>query len=399
MITSSALRPRNSVTPTWTRPELVSMSLPTASGQTVTVETSKRIATAYRAANIITDGIGKMPLQALVKRGGKVQQMPADWQLRNIAYLIGVKPNRWMNPFIFKKTLGGWLVHHGNAYAWSPLVSTPELFILPADVTFPIFDKNGNLWFQTTFASGEKMFIPDAEMLHLMINSVDGITGKGVVAYARETLGRQQGAHQTMSSINARGMNASAVMQINGVIDEEARTKVKDEYTRAIGGSENAGGLAVIDLTVAQFTPITMKAIDMQFLETMAATDTDIANYYGVPLHMLNKGKQAYNSNDQKYLEYLGETLDPYLVQWEDEARTKWLPLSEQPYTEFKFVREALLRMSPVTRASMNEVLIRSAQRSPNETREKDDLSSYPGGEHYYMSSSIKEIGGENAIQ
>jgi HK97 family phage portal protein len=288
------------------------------------------------------------------------------------------------------------VLHWGNGYVWSPPVRDRELFILPADRTFPFLDDEGGLWFHTTFANGKKMFLPDSEVLHLLINSADGLNGRGIVTYARETLGLQQSAKDTMGDFYAKGLKASAVMQMAGELSGQARQKVKDEYAASIS---DAYGLAVIDAKVAAFTPVTMKAIDMQFLQLMGATDVDIANFYGMPLHMLNMGKQAYNSNDQKFLEYLSVTLDPYLVQWEDAGRDKWISLSEQPYTYLKFVREALLRTDPETRAKINEVQIRSGQRSPEEVREKDDYSTYPGADKFYISSNVMEVGGKDATQ
>jgi phage portal protein BeeE len=117
---------------------------------------------------------------------------------------------------------------------------------------------------------------------------------------------------------------------------------------------------------------------------------------------MINMGKQAYNSNDQKFDEYLTVTLDPYLVQGEQAGRTKWLPQEEQPYTYFKYERAALLRMSPESRAKYYQTQISSGQRTPDETRATDDYGSYAsmsqeGGDRFYMASNIQPIGGNNA--
>ncbi|MEK9655231.1 MAG: phage portal protein, partial [Halieaceae bacterium] len=64
---------------------------------------------------------------------------------------------------------------------------------------------------------------------------------------------------------------------------------------------------------------------DSDWLESISATDDDIALFFGMPGHMLNKGKEAYNSNEQKYQEFVSLTLDPFLVPWEEAARVRWL--------------------------------------------------------------------------
>jgi HK97 family phage portal protein len=151
--------------------------------------------------------------------------------------------------------------------------------------------------------------------------------------------------------------------------------------------------LAVFDNKVSKFETIQMKLTDAQFLEGIHANDIDVINFFGVPAYKLNMGKEAYNSNAQQDLDYLKSTLDPYLVQWEQAARLKWLTQAEQPNSYFKFIRESLLRTDAKTRAELHEIKIRSGQENPNEARESDDMSGYDLGEYFYMTSNYQKIG------
>ncbi|MGA2488790.1 MAG: phage portal protein, partial [Anaerolineales bacterium] len=212
--------------------------------------------------------------------------------------------------------------------------------------------------------------------------------GRGVIQYAKETIGRQIAAHKTQSKFYSQGLNPAGYLSVTGTLDEEGRKKIRDSYGEAMEGTSNAYKLAIFDQRVTHFETITMKPTDAQFLESIQATDHDISNFFGIPEYKLNSGKQSYQSNEQNNLDYLSTTLDPYLTQFEQAARIKWLSLAEQGNTYFKFVREALLRTDALTRAQMNEVLIRSGQRNPNEARDKDDMSAYKGGDEFYMSSN-----------
>jgi phage portal protein BeeE len=113
---------------------------------------------------------------------------------------------------------------------------------------------------------------------------------------------------------------------------------------------------------------------------------------------MLNRGKEAYNSNEQKYIEYLQGTLDAYLVPWEEAARIRWLSRVEQGNTYFRFVRESLLRMDSKARGESMAVRIKSGQMTPNEAREKDDLGAYEEGDRYYMEGNVMPIEKESQI-
>jgi HK97 family phage portal protein len=375
-----------------TLPDLVEAISPrSSSGEVVTPERSQSIASAYRCINILSDDIGKMPFQTFSKKEpGKIERIKPNAFIRNISYLLEVKPNRYMTPFIFKKTFIRWLLCWGHGYAWRPLGD--EIFILPSNVTFPMYDVDGNLWYQTTFKDGTIHYIPDWEMVHSVINSFDGVTGKSVIEYARESLGRQLSAQRTQGQFFNQGLNPAGIIWMNGSVDEDARTKVRRSYETAMSGIDNAYRLAVMDNKITKFEPITMKPADAQFLESIGATDSEIANFFGVPLYKLNSGKQSYQSNEQQNLDYLNTTIDPYLVQIEQAAALKWLQPYEQAYTYFRFNRDVILRTDAKTRAEYLKMKIESGQMSPNEAREIDDMSSYEGGDDHYMASNIASI-------
>ncbi len=371
----------------------------TAAGKIVSVETAKTLSTAYRCGNILSDDIARLPFQAFQKRDRSIVQVPPNPVERDIAYLIEIEPNRWMNPFVFKKTTMLWLLYYGNAFIWSPPGPHPELFILAADKTFPVFDQDGNIWFQTTFPNGtEPETLPGDEVLHLMINSADGLSGKSVLTYARETMGRQLGAHETQDLVYSQGLNPSAALYVAGDLQPEARERVKNAYLSAVQGSKGSGGVAVFDNTVTKFEAISMKPVDAQFLETTQATDAEIANFFGMPLHKINMGKQSYESNTQQQQDYIDTTLDPYLVQWEQAARLKWLPVEAQASTYFRFIREALLRMNAKERATYLKDKILSGQMCPNEARQIDDLSAYEGGDSYYIPGNMAQVAPDGSL-
>jgi len=373
------------------------------SGQNVTSETSRNVATAYRCINILSDDIAKLPFQTFISRApGSIERVKASSQIQNVAWLLELSPNRWMTPLVFKKLAITWLLTHGAAYIWQPPRrggQRRELFILPADRTKPLFDMDGNLWYETTFASGETDYLPDVEVMTLLINSLDGISGRGIIRYARETIARQLGAHETQGKFYSQGLNPGGIIWHLGELSKEAREKVRETYAETMEGSKNAYKVAIFDQKITKFEPITMKPVDVQFLESIEKNDAEIANYFGVPLYKLNQGKQSYQSNEQQNLDYLNSTLDPYLVQWEQAAALKWLTEEEQNYTYFRFNRDAILRTDASTRAGYLEKKIMSGQLTPNEARAIDDMPRYTGGDGHYIPSNMGVVEVDGSLQ
>jgi HK97 family phage portal protein len=358
----------------------------------ITAESSRNIATAYRCINVLSDDVAKLPLQTFISRAtGQIQRVQPSARLENISWLLEISPNRWMTPLIFKKLAVMWLLTYGAAYIWQPPKSAGrrrELFILPTHVTTPYFDQGGQLWYEVKMPGKEPVSYPDVEVLSLLINSTDGVTGKGVIHYARETMGRQLNNYATQNKIAGKGLNPSGVIWMSGELDKDARKKVRQTYEEALKES----GIAIFDPRVTKFEAITLKPVDAQFLESIQENDTEIANFFGVPLYKLNQGKQSYQSNEQQNLDYLNTTLDPYLVQWEQAAAIKWLTEAEQNYTYFRFNRDALLRTDAKTRSETLEKRIFSGQLTPNEARQIEDMPAYTGGDRFYVPANMQSV-------
>lgn len=367
----------------------------TQAGQVVSVYAAQCIATAYRAKNIISDSVASMPFKHYHREGSNAFEVSEDPITRNMAYLLQVQPNDWgWTPFQLKKSVTEWLLFYGNGYIWNPPVAPAQMFVLNATRTRPLFDLEGNLWYEHRFPNSNKpAYIPAVEILHLMINPDDtGMVGRGVITFARETFGRRLAANKAQSMLHAQGFMPAAVMKMKNEVNKEQRDRIRSAYEESMSGTDNAYRLAIIDNKVEQYTPVEMQLKDSNWLESIDATDDDIALFFGIAGHMLNRGKEAYNSNAEKFEEFKALTLDPFLIPWEQAARIRWLSRDKQGTDYFKFKREALLRMSPKERAEMNATKIQSGQLTPNESRAQDELNAYPLGDQYFMAANIAPL-------
>lgn len=368
----------------------------TKSRKRVDEDAAKGVATAYRCGNTISDDVAMMPLQLFNSFRGKIERIYPDAVRRNTSYLIERQPNRWMTPFVWKKTVMNWLIWWGNAYIWSPASAFPELFVLDASTTYPVFDKSGNKWYQTTFASGLKDAIPDVEMTHLMINSKDGLHGMSVLEYARETMGRQLAAHETQDSIAGDGLKPTAALWVKGKqLSDTARSMVRKSYLDAV---ETGAAIFETD-TFDKYETITMKPTDAQFLEGIAATDADVANFFAFPLHKLNMGKQSYESNEQQELNYVKSCLNPYLVQWEQAGGLKWVAEKDQPFQYLRFNRDAILQTDAKTRTEILVKKVAGGILTPNQALQIEDMNGFAGGDSHYLQASYGRIGSDGRIE
>lgn len=367
-----------------------------SSGQNVTAESAKNVSTAYRCINILSDDIAKLPFQTYRVAGpGKIERVKPSVIFQNVPYLLEYSPNRYMVPFIFKKMAVNWLLTHGAAYIWLPIPPDGlrrEMFVIPSDRVRPLFDEFGGLWYEVDMPGKEKKYIPDVEMWVWLINSIDGVSGRGVIHYARDTIGRQLAGYQAQDQLYSQGLTAAGIAYVNGELNDEAREKVRKSYEMVMSGEANRGRLAVFDNLVTKFEKIAFSPVDVQFLESLTGGDKQIANFFGLPEYKLNLGKQSYQSNEQNNLDYLNTTLDPYFVQMEQSAAIKLLKLNEIESYYLRINRDALLRTDARSRAELLYKKIGSGQLSPNEARQIDDLSDYENGDRRYIPSNWSVI-------
>jgi HK97 family phage portal protein len=377
-------------------PRIWSGVIRTKSKKRIDEDAAKRIATAYRCANTIADDIAMMPLQQFRRFQGQINRIYPDSITRNTAHLLEKQPNRWMTPFLWKRTIMRWLIWWGNSFVWSPPSSFPELYILDANAVSPKFDSQGNKWYQVRFPDGTQDLLPDVEIVHLMINSEDGFYGRSVLEYGRETFGRQAAAHETQDSIAGDGLKPTAALWVkSSKLTDESRETVRKTYLDAV-----ETGAAIFETGVFdKYETITMKPTDAQFLEGIAATDADIANFFSFPLHKLNMGKQSYESNEQQELNYVKSCLNPYCIQIEQAGGLKWIAERDQPFQYLRFNRDAILQTDAKTRT---EILVKKVQGglySPNQALGIEDENGYAGGDSRYMQRSYGRIMEDGSIE
>ncbi len=400
MIISNVIR--NFSNPSWTRPELLGgggVSISTLSGQSVSPESAMRIATYYRCLNLITDDLSMIPLQQYIKRSSEdIRRVEPDVFRRNMAYAVEVQPNPYQVPFLFRKQFWKNVIIYGDGFQWMP-AGTKELYLLDPAITMVDFLKDGSVWWITKDNIGRDKVLPDVEVKHVHINPINPFKGRGVIAYARETLGTRQAGSTTKAGIFKKGLMPSAIAEFDGEMNGEARQKVRDAYWEAARGADGSGGVIVLDGKVKKFTLAEIKPVDAQFLESIQAEDVDIANFFAMPLYKLNQGKQSYESNDQQDEDYMKSTLDPFLVQDEQACKIKWLTRLEQVNNYWRYNRDAFLRMNAKARAEYLKSKILSGQYTPNQALAIDDLPGYPGGNLHFIPSNMAVINDDGTVE
>lgn len=355
----------------------------TTSGVRVTRRKALGYAGVWRAVTLIANSVGRLPVQVM-KRVGEGKEPDR----RHQAYrLLRKKPNQYMTAFTFKQALMSHALLDGNGYALivrdkdgRPV----ELLPLNPTSTWPV-RADGVLWYVARYQDGRKWVMTkllSTDVIHIKNLSNDGLIGYPVVKTLRDTFGKAIAARDYGSRYFKSDGSPGVILQIPKGMTEAAITNLRNSWGAMHQGGENAHKPALLrDGVIATTVPRSAK--DAQLFENMDYDAREIANVFGVPAHKLgDPSKTAYNSLESENQSMLDDTLDPWLINWEEELEDKLLLETEkQDDTHaIEFTRQALSRTNLTARGDYYTKAITTGWLSPDEVRGYENMNPIPDG-------------------
>ena len=363
---------------------------------------ARKLSAVDRCIEILSDSIGKLPNYIIDVNSRK--RVPHYLQ-----YLLNIRPNEAMTPFIRKKVIETSRLEGGNGYDW--ILRNPgtgrvdELIPVPYPLVTPWKDAHGDIWYTVTHPlTGEPMVLPNDDICHYKGATRDGLVGTSVYARADEVIAAGRASQQFEQAFYENGGQPSGVLQTSAnlggyVLDPDGnpiklpdgsyltkKDKLRNEWERVHAGPSQSHRTAILDLDL-KYTPMSGSNRDAQFVENKEVSVKDIARYFGVPLYKLQEGKQAYGSNEQNAIEYVVSTLHPIVTQYEEEQTYKLLTDSEiKKGLEIRINMMAELKGDTASRGEWYQKASQIGLFSVNDMRALEDMPDVIGGDEYNAS-------------
>lgn len=405
MIFDKALRQRSSV-PRQSGGSAAVLSLESASSWTgwtsedavaLSREKAMKLSTVSRCVELRANAIAMLPVY-LMDEGTK-----ARLHSHPLGPLLWGPPNEVMTRFDYERLMQCNLDLTGNAYAWigrDGRTGRPvELIPLRPDSVDPYITPGGTLWYiYTNPRTGELTRLSPEDVLHYKAYSGDGITGISILRRASLAISTGLSSQQYQSDLYANGGRPSGVLKtdadLSGSVTEpnaegelvtvSRKEKLRREWEKVHNGPGKGFRVAVLDLGL-EYTPIAMNNSDAQFVESEEYRVADVARFFGVPLYLLNAGKQAYSSNEQNSIDFVKHTMLPLVIQREQEdSRKLLLPRERAEGLRIKRELKQLLRGDTAAQAAWYKAMREVGVYSPDDIAALEDLPSVPGGGSRY---------------
>lgn len=306
----------------------------------------------WRGVNLLARDVGKLPL-VTYRRVGEGKSRATDHYLYP---LLRSTPNSEMTAFTWKETMMAHALLEGNGYSWimrdpdrgRPLQIIP---LLPRD-TYPV-RVNGRLSY-CTMVNGEWDQLDAADVLHIKGLGYDGLSGYSILTLAAEPIGLGLAARNYGSRFFSNNANPDLVIEIPEAVDDKVVAEMIRSWDKMHRGLRKSHRPAVLT-NGAKVNPFSVDAKRSQLLETRQFDYREVANLLNIPPHKIGDSTlQGYASLEQENQSYLNEALDPWLVRFEEEVRSKLLTEEEQATDSIvvEFLRQALLRADMAARGA-----------------------------------------------
>lgn len=357
-------------------------------------ERAMKLSTVSRCVELRANAIAMLPVYLMDER---TKERLKDHPLGG---LLWGPPNEMMTRYDYERLMQCNLDLCGNAYAWIERDSRTgrpvALIPLRPDNVTPYIDEGGTLWYvYTDPRTGEMTRLAPEDVLHYKAYSTDGITGISILRRASLAISTGLSAQQYQNDLYTNGGRPSGILKIasdlsgNISVPNAAGGKdiipkkeyIRREWERVNNGPGNRFRVVVLDLGL-DYTPISMSNAEAQFVESEEYRVADVARFFGIPLYLLNAGKQAYSSNEQNSIDFVKHTILPLIVQREQEDTWKLLlPRERAEGLRIKREPKQLLRGDTAAQVVLYKGMRDIGVYSVDDIRAYEDLPAVPGGD------------------
>ena len=359
-----------------------------------------KIAAVYRAVSLISDSVATLPL--IYKRRDRSGNYfkPYDTGPGAVLHnLLTVRPNRRQTSFILFKNLVSQVLLLGNAYAYLRRDSYGQpmelLLLTPYSCSY---DPWSDTYYVEDSINSVRGIFPGDEILHFKNVSLDGgYTGVSTISFAAQTLGIAATAAAETQTRFATGGKFKAILHNDysmkgwGEYQDDQMKSNAEQIQEAIDSGQD-----IIPVRGdGKLDQISMSSVDMQFLENIKLTITEIARFFNVPKSKLFDDSNAnYKSAEIATVGFYADCLSPILTMIESEFKAKLIPWKAYSDYKFKYDLSKLYTTDLTTKGVYQTKQIANGLQTVNDLRRSEDCPPVEGGDQVFITCNVAPING-----
>ena len=344
----------------------------------VTTETSLKLSTFYTCVRSISEDIAKLPfkVQFVDSNGNRF-----DRKYHPAAQLLNQKPNGFSTPFTIKQTLIERALRKGNGYAFieRDKDAVPvALYFLENETVLPIL-KDRQLYYKVEdpILGLSGTFTSD-DMFHIR-GFGDAYIGTSVIKYATDSIANGLAVQDYGNEFFGGSGGVMGILSFGGVSDENKVKAAKESFKRSME-IDKVGALP----GNVTFQKLNVDPNEAQFIEATDAKVNDIARWFRMPLGKLQKDNVS--NIEALEIQYVNDTLMPWIVRLEQECELKLIARTDQPFLDAKIETFELLRGDTAAQERKIKTMFHTGMQSPNQLLRMTGMNTIgPEGDKTYL--------------
>lgn len=329
----------------------------------------------HRCVELISSSVANLPISVLFidKQGNKKQ--------RNNHRLNVVFQNMLLTRYQFIHNLVKDVITSGNAFAYIHRDNGGNVkqitYMQPTEVQVVYNKQKGELYYQIPSISKQK--IEPYDMLHLAMNSKDGIVGTSTLSLMNRTLKGAGYAEATaLNLFENNGQSPRGILTVESQLSPKQREDIKEKWVSNL----SSNGVCVLQGNM-RYQSLSATANDQQLLESRKFHQEQICQFMGVPPELL--GMKEPKNIEELTNQFLTFTLQPIITLIEEEFTRKLFAPSEKNF-RIDLDENSMLRMSASAKANYYSTLLQNGCLSINEVRSELGYESIEqGGDNHLI--------------
>lgn len=346
----------------------------TISGQSISPAMALKVPAVRQCITLISEKTGALPPK-LYDNTGDSKSIARD---HPVYRLIHDEANEDQSAEEFRAILTADALQHDFGFAFVNRVDgrPVELNRLdPNRVTTQADDRTGRLIYIYQPDNGARRIYTSNEILRLRCPG-----GRSPIKDGREAIALALVMEQHAAKHFGAGARPSGLLMTEKSIGDDGKAKIGESWTAKFGPG-GPGGTAILDENM-KFEPLTLGNVNDQFIESRQFQIGEIARLFGVPVTMLQDLSNGIKSNvEQQNLQFLTDTLVPWLTAWSRAYERALLSLDERPRYRVEFVVDGLMTADTAAKFTAIQSARASGIMTANEARALLNLPWHPDGD------------------
>jgi HK97 family phage portal protein len=339
----------------------------------------------YACVHAISETLGQIPFK-LYRKTATGRELADDHPLYPVLHVL---PNPEMTAYQFRELLTRHLAMWGRAYAFIERDADGAVTALwPIHPLRVKVDRDALNRKRYTVAMADgvpAIFLFDADrppILHLHMNSNDGLDGRSPIWINRESLGITKAADDYTGAYFGNGAIPGFVLTHPGKLTEKAKDNLKRSWFEKFGGAKNRNKMAVFE----EGLKLDILSIDNQKSQLKELREEQIsaaARIWRVPSFIIenhSKDTSWGSGIAERMIGWINTGLMPYFEQWQQAITRDCLSRKTWRTHYAKFVTAALERGDLKSQMEAFAIMRQNSLVNADELREMMELNAIAGG-------------------